>query len=77
MSERPKPNWIQDMIDDSIEQARYDVNHTPLLDAIMRGLPDRPPPSRYKRLRWRIAAAKRRVGDAWRVLRHGLPERDW
>jgi hypothetical protein len=55
----------------------YDASHAPFLEAVYLTLPRRPPPSRYQRLRWRLRAAHERAGDAWRVLRHGLPEQDW
>lgn len=73
----PITRALYPLMQDDLERLRADANHTPFLDAIFRGLPDRPPPSRYRRLRWKLRVAHERVGDAWRVLRHGLPEQDW
>lgn len=55
----------------------YDANHSPLLDAFARDTRYQPRPlTPRERLRRRRRVVWERIGDTWRVLRHGLPEHD-
>lgn len=57
--------WEQFSLRDGITRIRWDV--------------DLFPRARAFRIRWwnRYYAARDRIIDTWRVLRHGLPEADW